>query len=86
MAVIWWILQIVLLLVVWKVVHLLFWNLRKMLASASLLLTMLVTAVIAILGVVLAHAVHGDWWLTIAFGVMLGLANGEYEYNRNLSN
>ena len=86
MTVVIWIVQIIVLLVIWKGVHLLFWNLRKMLASTSLLLTMLVTVVIAILGVLLAHAVRGDWWLVVAFGVLLGLANGEYEYNRSLSN
>lgn len=79
-----WVLQIVVFLALWKAAHLLFWNLRKMIGSTTLLLAMLITLLIAVLAVVLAHAEHAAWAEVMAYGLLLGVANGEYEYNRGL--
>ncbi|MCY0875655.1 MAG: hypothetical protein OWT28_05245 [Firmicutes bacterium] len=77
-----WILQVLVLLVVWKVIHLLYWNLRKALRSPSVFLSMVATLVIAVLGVVAAHVWHSAWSEVLLVGVLLGIAGGEYEYNR----
>jgi len=77
-----WLLQILILLVAWKLVHLFFWNMRKMLANKSLLLSMLITLLIAILAVSLAHTWHSAWSQTLIVAALLGIANAEYEYNR----
>lgn len=77
-----WILQVIVLLVAWKLVHLFFWNMRKMLGSQSLVLSMLITLVIAVAGVLVSHIWHTDWSEVIVLGALLGVANGEYEYNR----
>ncbi|MCY0902908.1 MAG: hypothetical protein OWU32_12145 [Firmicutes bacterium] len=80
-----WLVQLVALLVIWKVVHLLFWNMRKMLASSSLLLTMVITLLIGVAGVVFAHTWHGAWSQVLVLAVILGCASGEYEYNRTVT-
>ncbi|KYP81724.1 hypothetical protein [Ferroacidibacillus organovorans] len=77
-----WILQIIAFLVVWKVVHLLYWNARKLLGSRSLLLTMFVTFCIALLAVILFHAFHTVWAGVLIAAFVLGIGNAEYELNR----
>lgn len=83
MAVWTWILQVIVLLVVWKLIHLLFWNVRKVIGSGSLLLTMGITLIIAVIAVLVAHIWHTDWSQVIALAVLLGIAGGEYEYSRS---
>ncbi|MCI0183488.1 MAG: hypothetical protein OWR52_07965 [Acidibacillus sp.] len=85
MTVLMWILQVIVFLVIWKVVHLLFWNLRKGSGASSLLWSMLMTLVIAILGVIVAHMAHSSWVIVVGGSIILGIANGEYEYNRQLT-
>lgn len=85
MAILLWVLQMIVALVVWKVVHLLFWNLRRGFGIASLLFSMFVTFVIGLLIVLLAHVGYGSWFFVIGVSVILGVANGEYEYNRGLT-
>lgn len=83
MGVVIWILQVVVFLVLWKVVHLVFWNLRKMVGSRSLILTMVITLLIAVLAVIGTRAWHTSWAEVVTMGIIVGLANGEYEYNRS---
>ena len=80
-----WILQLIVFLVVWKAVHLLFWNIRRLSDATSLAVTMLVTLLIGIVGVICARAISAPWPAVIATAVLLGVANGEYEYNRGIS-
>ncbi len=85
MGVLIWILQVVVFLVIWKAVHLLFWNLRRLSGATSLAVTILVSLLIGMVGVICARAVHTPWAAVIAMAVLLGVANGEYEYNRSIS-
>ncbi len=84
-AILMWFVQIIAFLVVWKVVHLLFWNLRKGAGASSLVWAMVMTFVIAVLGVIIAHTSHTAWAILLGVSVLLGIANGEYEYNRELT-
>ncbi len=78
-----WILEVLVFLILWKVVHLLVWNLRKLLGIDSLLLSMVITLLIAIVAVSVFHAISGVWPQVIVAGILLGVVNGEYEYNRS---
>nr|NNM89961.1 hypothetical protein [Bacilli bacterium] len=80
-----WILQILFFLIVWKLTHILFWYFRRKLSVPSLLLAAIITACIAVLAVIILHVVHGVYPLLSMVAILLGLASGEYEYNRTLS-
>lgn len=84
MGILVWIVQIVAFLAVWKVAHLLFWNARRMTGFTSLPVTMAVTLFIAIVTVVLLHAVRGAWVEILLTALIVGVASGEYEYNRGM--
>lgn len=84
MGILVWVMQIVAFLAVWKVAHLLFWNARRMTGLASLPVAMGVTLLIAMAAVVLLHAVRGAWAEILLTALMVGLASGEYEYNRGM--
>ena len=85
MTIVEWILQIFLFLIIWKLTHIVFWFLRKKLSIPSLLLAAMITACIAVLAVIILHSIHGVYPLLIMVAILLGLASGEYEYNRTLS-
>ena len=82
MAVLIWVVQGVAFLAVWKAAHLLFWNARRMMPFRSLPAAMAVTAAIAAASVAVVHAARGDWATALAVAALLGVATGEYEYNR----
>ena len=84
MGILVWIVQIVAFLAVWKAAHLLFWNARRMTGFASLPVTMAVTLFIAIVTVALLHAVRGAWVEILLTALIVGVASGEYEYNRGM--
>ena len=79
-----WIGQIVAFLAVWKVAHLLFWNLRKMTGFTSLFVAMAATLLIALAAVALLRAVDDSWAKVLLAALIVGVANGEYEYNRGM--
>ncbi len=84
MGILVWLVQIVAFLAVWKAAHLLFWNARRMTGLTSLPVTMGVTLVIAIVTVAFLHAVRGAWAEILLTALMVGVASGEYEYNRGM--
>ncbi len=85
MGILVWFLQVIVFLFVWKAAHLLFWNIRRLSGAASLPVTLLVTLLIGLAGVICARTITTPWAAVIATALLLGVANGEYEYNRSIS-
>jgi uncharacterized membrane protein YczE len=82
MAVLGWILQALVFLAAWKIAHLLYVNLRRLLRASSLALAVVAAAILAAGAVVIVHAPAGAWARDLLTAVLVGVAGGEFEFNR----
>lgn len=82
MAVLGWILQALVFLAVWKIAHLLYVNLRRLLRASSLALAVVVTAILAVGAVVIVNVPVDAWVRDLLTAVLVGAGSGEFEFNR----
>ncbi len=77
-----WMAQACACVLMWKLCHVLFWNVRRLVRVQSFAMAASVTTVVALAVVALVHADVGAWLKLVACGGLIGIAVAEYEWDR----